>query len=92
MFASSVVSITFLVIIVNNNFTDGSGDGRRKRRNSGRGSDSPQDKSAVSVLLQIRSFNSFWISIFVDNKFSKVNNLQRLRQCNKCQLFRIIEL
>lgn len=54
------------MIIVCNYFTDGSGDGRRKRRNSGRGSDSPDDKSAVSVLLQIHSLILFWISLLMD--------------------------
>lgn len=52
------------MIIACNYFTAGSGDGRRKRRNSGRGSDFPHDKSAVSVLLQIQSLISFWINFF----------------------------
>lgn len=64
VFASCVVSITFLVIVVCNYFTEGSGNERRKRRNSGRGSDFPHDKSAVSVLLQISL--SFWILLVLD--------------------------
>lgn len=79
------------MIIVCNYFTAGSGDGRRKRRNSGRGSDSPDDKSAVSVLLQIQSLISFWIFLSLDYvtyiSTRKLDTLQRLRQCNYSHIY-----